>query len=157
MKRLLFQIVSLVMAFQVLLVAHGLSVNFHLCAEDHHVMSSFGDASELCGHCIGHHHHGHHDLHEVEALEAEAHLDARCCCEDFDSEVGFTDGFTFSPEKNLTVFLPFTILANLVNSQEVENPCTFLRSFSQHKKAYLLTGRLKTIFFSNLKLNPLVF
>lgn len=157
MKRLLFQIVSLVMAFQVLLVAHGLSVNFHLCAEDHRVMSSFGDASELCGHCIGHHHHGHSDLHEVEALEAEAHLDARCCCEDFDSEVGFTDDFTFSPEKNLAVFLPFTILANLVNSQEVENPCTFLRSFSQHKKAYLLTGRLKTIFFSNLKLNPLVF
>lgn len=157
MKRLLLQIGSLLLALQVLIVAHGLSVNFHLCSEDHHVMSSFGDASELCEHCFGHHHHGHSDLHEFEEHDAVVSLSAKCCCEDFDSEIGFTDDFTFSPEKDLTVFLPFTFLGNMFYSQMGENPWTVFRCFMQLEKTYLLTGRLKTIFFSNLKLNPLVF
>ena len=146
------------MTLSLLFVAHGLSVNFHLCVEDHHVIGSFGDASELCVHCMGHHHHHEHmDVHEMEEFNKEIHFGAKCCCEDFDSKVGFTDNFTFSPEKTLTVFLPYTLLAQSVNDIVNENPVTVLKTFAQLKIPYLLTGRLKTLFFSNLKLNPLVF
>lgn len=144
------------MALYVLFVAHGLSVNFHLCAEDHHLIGSFGDASQLCVHCMGHHHH-HMDAHEFEEHLLVTHFDAKCCCEDFDSEIGFTDNFTFSPEKSLTVFLPVKVLAQTVADMLDEDPLTVFRCFTLLKTPYLLTGRLKTIFFSSLKLNPLVF
>lgn len=145
------------LALQLLLVAHGLSVNFHFCAEDHHVISSFGDASVLCEHCLGHHHHEHMEAHEFEEHNQVLHFGAKCCCEDFDSEVGFTDNFTFSPEKTLTVFLPFTFLAHMAYDVVGVNPLTVFKGFTQLKIPYLPTGRLKTIFFSSLKLNPLVF
>ena len=145
------------MALQVLLVAHGLSVNFHLCMEDHHMVSSWGNASELCEHCYGHHHHEHMDTHEFEEHGKVVHFGAKCCCEDFDSRVGFTDDFTFSHEKAMTVFLPVTLIADMAFDVVDINPVTVFRCFTQLKIPYLLTGRLTTIFFSNLKLNPLVF
>ncbi len=145
------------MALYVLFVAHGLSVNFHLCVDDHHVISSFGDASNLCEHCMGHHHHEHLDTEAFEAHDQEVHFGAKCCCEDFDSEIGFTDNFTFSTEKNLCVFLPFTMLTQAANDLFEEKPTTVFRVFDQPKIPYLLTGRLKTIFFSSLRINPLAF
>ena len=145
------------MALCLLFVAHGLCVNFHLCAEDHRVIGSFGDASELCEHCMGHHHHEYMDAHQLEDHNKEIHWGAKCCCEDFDRKIGFTDNFTFSPEKSLTVFLPFTILPQSANDIVNDNSVTVFRSFAQLKIPHLLTGRLKTIFFSSLKLNPLVF
>lgn len=157
MRRIFFQIGSLLMALCVLFVTHGLSINFHLCLEEHHVISSFGDASKLCEHCLGHHHHEHLDIHEFEEHNEVVHFESKCCCEDFDSKVGFTDDFTFSSEKTLTVFLPFTLLAQSVDDIINNDPITIFRSFAQLKIPYLFTGRLKTIFFSNLKLNPLVF
>ena len=128
-----------------------------MCAEGHHLIGSFGDASELCEHCMDHHHHEHMEAHEFEEHLKEVHFGAKCCCEDFDSEVGFTDNFTFSFEKSLTVFLPFTFLVLSVNDLTEVNPVAVFKTFSQPKIPYLLTGRLKTIFFSSLKLNPLVF
>lgn len=145
------------MALQILFVSLGISVNFHYCLEDHHLMSSFGEASELCEHCLHHHHHAHMEASKFEEHQTVTHFGAKCCCEDFESEIVFTDHYTFSPEKDLTVFLPFTLMSEAfhhVLNNELDSAFHF---FTQEKIPYLLTGRLKTIFFSSLKLNPLVF
>ena len=143
------------MAFYVLFLALGLNVNFHLCTENHHVMTSFGDASMLCEHCLGHH-HGHLQAHEFDEHLSVRHFDAKCCCEDFEGKIGFTDHFTCSLEKNLMVFLPFTFLTNAVQAVLEECLTPVFHLFTRFKIPYLFTGRLKTIFFSSLKLNPLV-
>lgn len=144
------------MALHLLVVSMGINVNFHYCMEDHHLTSSLGDASKQCEHCAGHRHlHGN-------ALEPEHHLNerhfgAKCCCKDFNESIGFTDSFTFSTEKSLSVFLPSTLLTDSYRIVLKEKPAPFFRFFAWEKIPYLLTGRLKTIFFSSLKLNPLVF
>lgn len=155
-KKSLLQIGSLLMAFQVLLVTLGLNVNFHLCTEDHHLMSSFGDASRLCEHCLGHHHHHHLDEQEFEAHLEVLHFGAKCCCEDYDSEIGLTDEYTFSSEKSLMINLVSTPLTDWLQMTLDEGPSLELPRFIHEKIPYLLTGRLRTIFFSHLKLNPLV-
>lgn len=142
------------MAFYVLFVAHGLNVNFHLCMEDHHVLSSFGDASALCEHCQGHHHYDHSNPQEFEEHLKVLHFGAKCCCEDFDSEIGFTESFTFSTEKPLMVFLPFTVLESTFHAVFDEDAMLFSRFFTLDRIPYLLSGRLKTIFFSSLRLDP---
>lgn len=98
----------------------------------------------------------------MNATEFEEHLSvihfgAKCCCEDFDSEIGFTEKFTFSTEKSLMVFLPFTMLTSAFHVVSDDNLAPVLRFFTKEIIPYILTGRLKTIFFSSLKLNPLVF
>lgn len=158
MKKYLLQIGSLLMALYVLFMAHGFCVNFHFCSENHHVMSSFGDASLLCSHCLGHHHHHEH----LEAEEAETHpellhFEGKCCCEDFNSEIGHTDDYTFSTEKPLIVCLLSTSLTHLCQIVFHAPGIEESRGFTFEKTPYLLTGRLRTIFFSHLKLNPLVF
>lgn len=155
MKRKMLQIGSLLMAFYVLFVAHGLNVNFHFCTENHHVTSSFGDASRLCEHCMGHHHHEQMDSHEFEEHLKTVHFGAKCCCEDYVSEIGFTDNYTFSTEKPLMVFLPSTAMTEAFHLVLEKTQASFSRFFTEKMISYLLTGRLKTIFFSNLKLNPL--
>ena len=82
------------------------------------------------------------------------HFGAKCCCEDFDSEIGFTESFTFSTEKSLMVFLPFTVLESTFHAVMDEDPMPFPRFFTQERIPYLFTGRLKTIFFSSLRLDP---
>ena len=157
MKRKMLKIGALFMALHILFISLGMSVNFHYCSEDHHLTGSFGDASEHCEHCLNHHHHAHLDASEFEEHQKVTHFGAKCCCEDFESEIVFTDHYTFTPEKDLTVFLPFTLLSEAFHSvlnNELDKAFHF---FTQKKIPYLLTGRLKTIFFSNLKLNPLVF
>lgn len=141
------------MALYVLFVAHGLNVNFHFCTENHHVMSSFGDASELCMHCFGH----HHEHHASESASDVVEFNAKCCCEDFESEVGFVEGFTFSTEKTLMVYLPFTHLESTLHAVAEMDVLPIYRLLKLERIPYLITGRLKTIFFSSLKLNPLVF
>lgn len=153
----MLQIGTVLMALQILFVSLGISVNFHYCLEDHHLMSSFGEASELCKHCLHHHHHAHMEASEFEEHQAAVHFGAKCCCEDFESEIVLTDHYTFTPEKDLTVFLPFTLLSEAFHSILNEELDSAFHFFTQEKIPYLLTGRLKTIFFSNLKLNPLVF
>ena len=151
----MLQIGSLLMAFYVLFVAHGMNVNLHFCTENHHVMSSFGDASRLCEHCLGHHHHEHMDSHELEDHFKIVHFGAKCCCEDYDSEIGFTDNYTFSTEKPLMIYLPYTFFIGMCRSVVDEVSVPVFQLLSKEKIPYLLTGRLKTLFFSNLKLNPL--
>ena len=144
------------MAVYVLFVAHGVTIYFHFCTEDHHLISSFGDASAQCVHCKGHH-HGHLDESGLEESFKVVHFDAKCCCEDFEKEIGFEEGFTFSTEKPLAVFLPSSALTELFHLV-LENPrLPVSRFFTKEKIPYLLTGRLRTVFFSQLKLNPLVF
>ena len=144
------------MAFYVLFVAHGLTVNFHFCTEDHHLLSSFGDASVQCVHCLGHH-HGHLEDAEFEEHLTVSHFDSKCCCEDFEKEIAFTEGFTFSTEKPLMVFLPSMVLAEAFHLVLEKAQAPVSRFFTKEKIPYLLTGRLRTVFFSQLKLNPLVF
>lgn len=153
----MLQIGTVLLALQILFVSLGISVNFHYCLEDHHLMSSFGEASELCEHCFHHHHHVHREASEFEEHQKEVHFGAKCCCEDFESEIVLTDHYTFTPEKDLTVFLPFILLSEAFHSVLNDAFDSTFHFFTQKKIPYLLTGRLKTIFFSNLKLNPLVF
>ena len=137
-----------------LFVAHGFNVNFHLCTEDHHVMSSFGDASLLCEHCRGHHHHEHMTAEEFESHLEVLHFGAKCCCEDFESEIGFTEGYTFSTEKPTWVSLPCLVMKSMVHPilDESEKP-SFLGCIHE-KIPKPMTGRLRTIFFSSLRLDP---
>lgn len=144
------------MALYVLVVAHGLTINFHFCTEDHHLSSSFGNASVPCVHCVGHH-HGHTDEMELEDLLTEVHFNSKCCCEDFEEEIGFTEGFTFSTEKPLLVVLPSTSLSKAFDLVLEKTQVPVFHLFTMEKIPYLLTGRLRTVFFSQLKLNPLVF
>lgn len=156
MKRKILQTGSFLMAFYLLFVTLGLNINFHLCTENHHLMTSFGDASMLCEHCLGHHHDHWHGGGFNDPLQVR-HFDAKCCCEDFEGEIGFADQFTFSPEKSLVVFLPSTLLTHLDQMVLEKRLIPVFHLFTSWKIPYLLGGRLKTIFFSNLKLNPLVF
>ena len=107
MKKRLLQIGSLLMALVVLFISVGWDVKFHYCTEDHHMMGSFGDAAADCVHCLGHDHE-----HEMEAsLPLDVvQYNAKCCCDDFDSKVQFTDNFVFSPDKHLIVNLQSIIL-----------------------------------------------
>ena len=157
MKRKMLEIGALFLALQILFVSLGMNVNFHYCSEDHHLMGSFGDASELCEHCLHHHHHAHMNEQEFEEHLAVVHFGAKCCCEDFNSEIGFADQYTFSTEKPLMVFLPFSVLTEAFHVVLNDNLAHVFRCFPREIIPYLFTGRLKTIFFSSLKLNPLVF
>lgn len=144
------------MALYVLVVAHGLTVNFHFCTEDHHLSSSIGNASTTCMHCLGHH-HGHTDEMDWEDPLEAIHFNTKCCCEDFEEEIGFTEGFTFSTEKPLSVFLPFTTFSKTFEYILEKCQAPVFHLFTLDQVPYLLTGRLRTVFFSQLKLNPLVF
>lgn len=156
MKKTIFQIGSFFMALCMLFVTLDLNVNFHWCNENHHLTSSFGDASKLCEHCQGHHHE-HMNPHEFEEHLTVRHFDSKSCCEDFNETIGFTEGFTFSTEKPLTVFLPSMALTDTYHVIFKEDTAPIFRLFTRPKIPHLLTGRLKTIFFSSLKLNPSVF
>ena len=156
MKKKLFGIVCVMLAVYVLFISMDVHVCFHRCSENHHVTSSFGDASALCLHCAGHHHDHEkaicHDDHG-----AIAHFEAKCCCEDFQYEIKFADGFTFSTERPLQVFLPCLVLLDATCVVWEENYVLPVRRFTREKIPVFLSGRLMTIFFSHLKLNPLVF
>lgn len=155
MKRKILKIGSLSMAFYMLFIVLGLNVHCHLCNENHHLMTSFGDASMLCEHCIGHH-HDHEQIPGSEENVVEKHFSDKCCCEDFGSDIVLSDVFTLSMEKYATVFLPITELTTMFQFALQMDLTPVFMFFSHEKIPYLLTGHLKTIFFSNLKLNPLV-
>ena len=156
MKTHLLKIGSLLMALMVFFVSLGWNVNFHYCTDENHLMSSFGDASQLCEHC---HHHHHHAMNAAEFAEHNkvVHFGDKCCCEDFDSPIGFTDNYTFSPVKQLTVFFQvvavlspeFSVIDNIESQQ--------LINFSHRKIPIFKSARQTLTYFSQLKLNPLVY
>ena len=153
MKKQLLQIGSLVMAFVVLFVSMGWDVKFHYCTEDHHLSGSFVDAAESCFHCLEHEHeHEAHFMHQ-DAVQ----LNAKCCCEDFDSKIQFTDNFVFSPDKHLVVDLQSFVLPHLDLTELCTNVCTVINNHSPRKTLKFLSGRERTVFFSSLRINPLVF
>ena len=155
MKKRLLQIGSFLMAFVVLFVSVGWDVKFHYCTEDHHMMGSFGDAAADCMHCLGHHHE--HEEEEMALPYDVVQFNAKCCCEDFDSKVQFTDSYVFSIDKHLIVnlqsfLLPHVDLTDLCNKVSV-----VFNNFSLKKSLKFLSGQERIVFFSSLKLNPLVF
>jgi len=155
MKKRLLQISSLLMALVVLFVSVGWDVKFHYCTKDHHIMGSFGDASAECMHCLGHHHE-HHEM-EAAALHDVVQLNAKCCCEDFDSKIQFTDNYVFSPDKHLVVNLQSFVLPHLDLTEICTQISTVFNNHSPRKTLKFLSGRERTVFFSSLKVNPLVF
>ena len=153
MKKRLLKIGSLFMAFVVLFVSMGWDVKFHYCTEDHHLSGSFVDAAESCMHCMGHEHE--HEAHFTH--QDEVQFNAKCCCEDFDSVIQFTDNFVFSPEKHLEIqFQPFVFVHH--DLQELMPKAQqALHHFTARKIPHFFSARELLVFFSALRLNPLVF
>ena len=154
MKKQILQIGSLLMAFAVLFVSVGWDVKFHYCTEEHHMTGSLGNASDDCMHCWGHHHE--HEM-EVALPHDVMQFNAKCCCDDFESKIQFTDNFVFSPDKQLIVSLQSFILPHLDLSEICAQVSTFFSNLSSRKTLKFLSGRERIVFFSSLKLNPLVF
>lgn len=153
MKKRILRIGSFVMALVVLFVSMGWDVKFHYCTEDHHMASSFVDAAESCMHC-----HGHEHEHEAHAVPQHGlQFNAKCCCEDFESKIQFTDNYVFSPDKHLIFSLQSFILPHLDLSEICAQVSTIFSNLSSRKTLKFLSGRDRIVFFSSLKLNPLVF
>jgi len=142
------------MALAVLFVSVGWDVKFHYCTEDHSLTGSFSNAASECVHCLEHHHE--HEAEQKSACDV-LHFDAKCCCEDFDSKIEFTDNYVFSPDKQTVISLQSFVLPLFEEPdlfvQEVEG----FNHHSQRKTLKFLSGRERLISFSSLKLNPLVF
>ena len=155
MKKRLLQIGSILIVLVVLFVSMGWDVKFHYCTENRHMTSSFVDTSAECLHCMGHHHE--HEVAPTDLSHNVVHYDAKCCCDAFDSKIQFTDNFVFSTEKHLYVhFQPIDILHFSVLDLSPIVQQVFSR-FSAREIPNLLIGRIGLIFFSQMKLNPLVF
>lgn len=154
MKKQWLQIGSFLMAFMVLFVSMGWDVKFHYCTEEHRMTGSFTEAAESCLHCCDH----EHEHEAFQAIQTDViHYESKCCCDDFDSRIQFTDNFVFSPEKHLDVhFQPIIIFHFAVLDLSPIVQQVFSR-FSAQKIPNLHIGRIGLIFFSQLKLNPLVF
>ena len=153
MKKRILQISSLVMALVVLFVSMGWDVKFHYCTEDHHLSGSFVDAAESCHHCIGHEHgHEAHFTHQD-----VVQFNAKCCCEDFDSVIQFTDNFVFSPDKHLNIQLQPMVLAHHDIQELLPKTQQVLQQFTARKIPHFFSARELLVFFSALRLNPLVF
>ena len=156
MKKRLLQIGSFLMALAVLFVSVGWDVKFHYCTEDHQLTGSFGTVVDHCLHCLDHEHE-----HE----EAEAHLwqldglqfNAKCCCDDFDSKIQFTDNFVFSPDKQLNISLQSFVLPHLDLNGVLVQVRQIFGNHSLRKTFKFLSGQERIVFFSSLKINPLVF
>ena len=154
MKKRLLQIGSFLMALAVLFVSVGWDVKFHYCTEDHHLSGSFGiTAAETCPHCLEHEHE--HEAHFAQPHEIQ--FNAKCCCEDFESKIQFTDNFVFSPEKYLDIhFQPF-VFAHFDLQDLMPKAKQVFQLFTVRKIPPFLSARERLVFFSALRLNPLVF
>ena len=154
-KKQLLKIGSLLMAFAVLFVSMGWDVKFHYCTEDHHLTGSFVDAEAGCVHCMGHH-HGHVAANTYESHDV-IHYDAKCCCDDFDSKIQFTDNYVFSPDKHLDIhFQPF-VFVHLDLQDLMPKAQQVLHHFTARIIPHFFSARDRLVFFSALRLNPLVF
>ena len=155
MKKRLLQIGSFLMALVVLFVSVGWDVKFHYCSEEHQITGSFVNASAECVHCLGH----HHEQQEIEAAELHdaVQFNAKCCCEDFESAIQFTDNYVFSPVKHLIFNLQSFVLPHLDLTEICGQISTVFNNHSPRKTLKFLSGRERIVFFSSLRVNPLVF
>lgn len=85
------------------------------------------------------------------------HFDAKCCCDDFDSRIQFTGNYNISSEKQLLVFFAAVLLPNIEVSSTLTTESLILKIFSRQKIPFSASGKQKIIFFSSLKLDPLIF
>ena len=143
------------MALVVLFVSMGWDVRFHYCTEAHQLSGRIGvTAAESCLHCLD-----HEDAHDgLTVAQADViHYESKCCCNDFDSKIQFTDNFVFSTEKHLNIhFQPFAFAKfDLLNLPLRANQS--VSWLDLRKIPHLPIGKLRLVFFSQLKLNPLVF
>ncbi len=143
------------MALAVLFVSVGWDVKFHYCTEDHHMTGSFNDASAECVHCVGHH-HGHEEAEEALPLDI-VHFNAKCCCDDFDSKIQFTDNFVFSPDKHIDIHFQPIVLTHLNLQEMLPKVQQAFHHFTTRKIPHFFSARDRLVFFSALRLNPLVF
>ncbi len=153
MKKRLLRIGSFLLALVVLFVSVGWDVKFHYCTAEHHLSGSFGEAAESCLHCHDHEHE--HEAHF--AQQHETQFNAKCCCEDFERKIQFTDNYVFSPDKHLIISLQYCFLPHLDLKELCAQVSTVFRQHSPRKTLKFLSGRERIVFFSSLKLNPLVF
>ena len=143
------------MALVVLFVSMGWDVKFHYCTEDHHLTSSFVDAAEACEHCLEHEHEHEHEAHFVHQHGLQ--FNAKCCCEDFERLIQFSDNYVFSTEKHLDFdFQPF-VFVHFDLLELMPKACQAFHSFTSRKIPHFVSGRERLVFFSALRLNPLVF
>ena len=156
MKKRLLRILSLLMTLVVLFVTIGWDVKFHYCTIDHELTGSFGDASATCKHCVGHH-HNHHEDHHASSMSNVTQFNAKCCCDDFDELIQFSDNYVFSSEEHIDYQLQPSGLILF----DLQDLAPELRQVFQHFTAKKIpcfsSCRKMLIFFSSLKLNPLVF
>lgn len=156
MKKRLLQIGALLMALVVLFVSVGWDVKFHYCTEAHQLTSRFDTAAESCLHCLNHE-DDHVAAEAYFTQPSELQFNAKCCCDDFESKIQFTENFVFSPEKHLSVhFQPFVFIHHDLLSQLPKAKET-LHHFTARKIPHFLSARERLVFFSALRLNPLVF
>ena len=153
MKKQILQIGSLLMALTVLFVSIGWDVKYHYCTEDHHLASSFVDATESCMHC-----HGHEHEHETHAVPQHGlQFNAKCCCEDFESKIQFTDNYVFFPEKQLDIHFQPLVFVHLDLQELLPKAQQAWHHFTARKIPHFFSARDRLVFFSALRLNPLVF
>lgn len=153
MKKRLLRIGSFLLALVVLFVSVGWDVKFHYCTAEHHLSGSFGEAAESCQHCHDHEHE--HEAHF--AQQRETQFNAKCCCEDFERKIRFTDNYVFSPEKHVNIhFQPF-VFVHLDLQNLMPKAKQVFQLFTARKIPPFLSARDRLVFFSALKINPLVF
>ena len=131
MKKRLLQFGSFLMALVVLFVSVGWDVKYHYCTAEHRFSGNFGEAAESC-------------------------LHAKCCCEDFESKIQFAGNYVFSIEKHLNVHFQPYVLINLGLHDLMPKAKLALLHFTVRKIPPFQSSRDRLVFFSSLRLNPLV-
>ena len=154
MKKRLLRILALLMALVVLFVSIGWDVKFHYCTVDHELTGSFGNAAATCEHCLGHH-HDHDD--NIVSSSGVTQFNEKCCCDDFDQFICFTDSFVFSSEKNIDIHFQPSALIHFNLQDLIPELQQVSQLFTARKIPNFTSCRKMLIFFSSLKLNPLVF
>ena len=149
----MLKIGSLFVALVVLFVSMGWDVKFHYCTEDHRLTGSFVDAAGACSHCHDHEHE--HEAHFVHQHGLQ--FNAKCCCEDFDSLIQFSDNYVFSPDKHLDIHFQPAVFAYFDLQEILPEVQQFFHCFTARKILHFRSARELLVFFSALRLNPLVF
>ena len=155
MKKGLLGISALLMALVMLFISIGWDVKFHYCTIDHELTGSLGDAAASCEHCAGHHHD--HQNPSYSSPSDVAQFNEKCCCDDFDQLICFSDNYVFSSEKNIEICFQPSILVHLNLQELIPKLQQSFQLFSARKIPSFTSCRKMLIFFSSLKLNPLVF
>jgi len=156
MKKWLLQIGSLLMAFAVLFVSIGWDVKFHYCTENRHLTGGFGMVENHCLHCLDHE-HDHETTETHFTRHDEIQFNAKCCCDDFDNKIQFTDSYTFSAEKHFQINLPDASFLHVNLNNESLGLQSVFSFLSQRKILTFLSGQERIVRFSNMKIDPLVF